>query len=413
MGKRNRTHRADKRRRRSAKGRTASDGGHDGGDDDAMVAERLAACDRDETAAMLGHALETRIASLWDNGWQPADVARLVGRKLGATEAAVARLALASEGSDSAALGRRVAPGWMAQLDDLDARPTDGRRDVREVDGDWADVVVAAIRLAALLDVAPRLPVLTPPPSQWHEAMAVGDMSKLPGALLEKVRNLLAKAESTDFDAEAESFTAKAQEMMARHRIDAAVLAATSHGTDEEPVGRRIGVDDPYAEAKTLLLDRVATANGGRSVWSKELGFTTVFAFADDLDAIEALFTSLLVQAGAALRREGSKHDHRGRSRTTRFRRTFLVAFALRIGERLSAAADASVTDARASNGDAFLPVLVARDDAVRDATESTFPELRHFSPSATDGEGWHKGTRFGDLADVAVGERLDGRAAS
>jgi hypothetical protein len=38
--------------------------------------------------------------------------------------------------------------------------------------------------------------------------------------MLDRVRALLAKAESTDFPQEADAFTARAQELMARHRID-------------------------------------------------------------------------------------------------------------------------------------------------------------------------------------------------
>ena len=120
---------------------------------------------------------------------------------------------------------------------------------------------------------------------------------------------LLAKAESTNFAAEAEAFTAKAQELMARHRIDRAVLDQGAQNSTEGPVGRRIAVDDPYAEAKTLLLGGIADANGCRAVWSKDLGFTTVFGFPDELDWVEERFTSLLVQSVAALRREGPKQD--------------------------------------------------------------------------------------------------------
>ncbi|MGH8302569.1 MAG: DUF2786 domain-containing protein, partial [Steroidobacteraceae bacterium] len=130
----------------------------------------------------------------------------------------------------------------------------------------------------------------------------------------------LAKAESTTFDAEAEALTAKAQELMARHRIDRAVLEHDFHAPRTSPVGRRLAVDDPYAEAKALMLGKIAAANGCHSVWSKGLGFSTAFGFADELDAVEELFTSLLVQAAVALRRAGSKFDRDGRSRTTRFR---------------------------------------------------------------------------------------------
>ena len=61
-----------------------------------------------------------------------------------------------------------------------------------------------------------------------------------------------------------------------------------------------------------------------------------MIGFSADLDAVELLFTSLLVQASAALQRAGGKRDAAGRSRTRSFRQSFLVAYAVRIGERLS-----------------------------------------------------------------------------
>jgi hypothetical protein len=230
--------------------------------------------------------------------------------------------------------------------------------------------------------------------------------------VLDKVRALLAKAESTTFDAEAEAFTAKAQELMARHRIDRAVLDARGHDRGEEPVGARIGVDDPYADAKAGLLAIVADANGCRAVWSKALGFSTVFGFPGDLDAVAELFTSLLVQATAALQREGPKHDGSGRSRTTRFRRSFLVAFAARIGQRLRETVDATVEAASTETGTALVPILAARDDAARAAAAAAFPEMTSFAPSATDREGWYAGTLFGDQADLALGPELARRSA-
>ncbi len=195
---------------------------------------------------------------------------------------------------------------------------------------------------------------------------------------------------------------------MTRHRIDRAMVGAHGGGPGAKPVGRRIGIDDPYAEAKAILLDGIAEANGCRTVWSKHLGLSSVFGFADELDAVEELFTSLLVQANTALRREGSKWDHAGRSRTTRFRRSFLVAFAVRIGERLREAADTTVDEAaRAST--ALVPLLRARDEATRAAMEEAFPERAAVSPSATDAEGWVAGTALGDRADLSLRPKLPG----
>jgi hypothetical protein len=152
------------------------------------------------------------------------------------------------------------------------------------------------------------------------------------------------------------------------------------------------------------MLGEIAAANGCHAVWSRDLGFSTVFGFPDELGAVEELFTSLLVQATLRLRAEGSKLDRYGRSRTTRFRRSFLVAFGVRIGRRLRETVAATVRAADSESSVALVPILTARDDAVKQAASETFPEADMFSPSASDGEGWHAGTLFGDVADLGTG---------
>jgi hypothetical protein len=280
-----------------------------------------------------------------------------------------------------------------------------------QLPGPRRDSLRAAVRVADLLDRLGPLPRLEEPPSAWRPGPAP-DRHDLPDGLLRKVRALLAQAESTTFAAEAESFTAKAQALMARHRIDRSLLAASGvraggRGRDDEPQGRRLPVDDPYADAKALLLTVVADANSCRAVWSKGLGFSTVFGFPDDLEGVEELYTSLLVQATAALQREGARYDEAGRSRTTRFRRSFLVAFAVRIGRRLDRAVADAAESATREVGTAIVPVLAARAQASRAAADRVFTDLRSSAPAATDGEGWVAGTVFADLCDLTTADEL------
>ena len=73
-------------------------------------------------------------------------------------------------------------------------------------------------------------------------------------AILSKVRKLLAKAEDPACTpAEAEAFTAKAAELIAKYGVDRALLAARDPATD--PVGDRvIELYPPYALDKAGLL---------------------------------------------------------------------------------------------------------------------------------------------------------------
>ncbi len=114
---------------------------------------------------------------------------------------------------------------------------------------------------------------------------------------LRRIRGLLAKAESTEFPDEAESLTAKAQELMTRHAVDAALLEAGPSPTDGRAVDtRRVHVQDPYVRAKMQLLAAVAEANDVRVVWYSSLGIANLVGGRADLAAVELLFTSLLLQ---------------------------------------------------------------------------------------------------------------------
>ena len=371
---------------------------------DRMVG-RLADRPRPEVGTELQSMLEAQMPLVWKAGWQPVDIVRLANKKLGMDEVAQLTCAIASDASAYENRGPSVAPPWMAQLDDLKARrwwnPT--RPWLIQIPGEWAATVLAAIRLLNLLRTVPSIPLLTPPPSEWPLVGSTPIPSHLPSGILSKVRGLLAKAESTTFEAEAQALTAKAQELMTRHRIDRAMVGGEDGSTDSEVEGRRLGVDDPYAAPKASLLAGIADANGCRSVWSKDFGFATVFGYPSELDGVEELFTSLLVQATRALQREGSKQDRYGRSRTTRFRRSFLVAFAARVAARLRETADWTVQAAESEAGAAVLVALDRRARAVDTVVEDSFSGLRGVEMAISDWEGYVSGTHFGDAVDLTT----------
>jgi len=93
-------------------------------------------------------------------------------------------------------------------------------------------------------------------------------------------------------------------------------------------------------------------------VWAKRFAFTTVVGFPSDLDSTELLFTSLLVQATRAMTQAKPTADEYGRNTTRSFRQSFLTAYASRIGERLSAAADEVGQEAVSSGRDLLWAIL-------------------------------------------------------
>ena len=151
----------------------------------------------------------------------------------------------------------------------------------------------------------------------------------------------------------------------------------------------------------------VAAANRCEAVLLSGIGCCHVVGFPDDLEVVEVLHTSLLVQATAAMAAAGPQVDRRGRSRTRSFRHSFLVAFAGRIGLRLRDAAAAGEAEGLAEHGDALLPVLARRDELVGRAVAEAFPRTRRTTTRATNGAGWAAGTAAADRADLSVRRRL------
>lgn len=350
--------------------------------------------------------LQGAVVDAWRRGWQPTEIARHVRRILGDVGSGLTADMIAADSSRYAAA--TVDDRWLAQLTALEAHVwwgSDGYLDCwRDREGlDREAAIHCVLRVLSVLTAVPDLARLCPLPGTARKGSLASSVHGLQPAderLLERVRALLAKAESTEFSAEAEALTARAQEMMARHSIDHAMLAHGS-GSKVAPSARRLFVDNPYEAAKTVLLDKVALANRCRAIWHRKLGLCTVLGFPGDLDAVELLFTSLLIQATTAMVHAGARRDAYGRSRTRSFRQSFLTSYALRIGERFAEAARAAQGQAAAEHASVdLLPVLAARDRHVDEAVANMFPDLTTSAvASARDAEGWSHGRVAADLA--------------
>ncbi|MEU3451836.1 DUF2786 domain-containing protein [Streptomyces thermolilacinus] len=332
--------------------------------------------------AELARRGEELLRRAWARGWQPADVARLVRRDLEPHHVRLVSALLAAESAGYA----HLPPRWRDQLAALDAEPWRADR------FSYATAVLELYRLLARL---PALEPVAPPPGAAPLTAPVEGEPRM----LARIRALLAKAEATDYPEEAEALTAKAQELMARHSLDEAALAARAHGgpAADEPAAARIGVEPPYETAKAILLDAVAGANRCRAVWNEAFAFSTVVGYEADLEAVELLYTSLLVQGQTAMARAEAAQRAGGRKRTKTFRQSFLLAYAQRLGDRLSA------TSRRVTAQEpTLLPVLAARDVAVTARTDRMFPGATTTRVrGATDREGWDHGRAAADRADT------------
>jgi Protein of unknown function (DUF2786) len=368
----------------------------------------------------LAGLLQRETGRTWLRGWQPADMVRMARREYGALHARVTVDVIAAQ--MRAYPAATVDERWSAQLRELGAAVWWERDDqylqaLGEREGlARPELIRCVLEVLYVFSICPQIQMLCPPPGRGQarrdpSGAARTEEQPIDERQLDRIRALLAKAESTNFPEEAETYTAKAQELMARYSIDQALLSEGT-GVREEPLGRRVGVDNPYEAPKVILLDAVARANRCRSVWSKAFGFVTVLGFPPDVDAVELLFTSLLVQATTAMVRAGSRRDAYGRSSTRSFRQSFLVAYAQRIGERLNTATreateQASQAMAGQPGAQRLLPVLASRDEAVGALADELFPHLVGQSVAITNREGWAHGRAAADRAHLNVREEV------
>ena len=211
--------------------------------------------------------------------------------------------------------------------------------------------------------------------------------------LLARVRKLLAKAEDPACTpAEAEAFTAKATELIAKYGVDQALLAAADPSLD--PVGDRVvPLDPPYALDKAGLLAAVAVPLRCRVVRKTSAGVRVhLFGHAADLERVELLFTSLLVQAAHGLAATAvPSFDH-----PAAFRRSWLAGFTEAIRLRLTATEKAAVADAPGAD-----LVLVDRTELVDRRRDETYPKLTRLGPRRLAGSGRRQGYAAGRTADL------------
>ena len=235
--------------------------------------------------------------------------------------------------------------------------------------------------------------------------------------ILSKVRKLLALAEyPAATEQEAESYTAKATQLIADYGIDQALLAGSDPGTD--PVGdRMITLDAPYAADKVDLLATIAhrlrcatVRRTNRRDGARELSLH-LFGHASDLERVELLFTSLLLQSATALARTPvPPYEHKAA-----FRRSWLAGFRMAVGRRLADAesrAEASAADRFRASGTSSALVLADRTADVVTAMEAAYPHLGTARRRTLSGSGTGQGWAAGQRADLGA-SRLGGSRRS
>ena len=390
--------------------------------------------------ATLGSLLVQRIGELWESGWQPLDVVHVARKERTPTVARLAGVLIHCQAARFAGI-EYVPDEWADQLAAIPTIEDPGSSAKAPLIG-WrtkehlsvADSLHDGLLLLGLLGVLPRLTGLCDPPSLWStrsklEAGCSGDSARAgsrearsrearsnearssetgssetaSAKNLSTIRALLAKAEATTFEAEREVFAAKAQDLMTRYSIDAAVLDQR-HG---EQLGagvrsRRIHLDNPYATEKFYLLSTVARLNNVRVVYEERFAMAAAVGFPSDIELTDLLFTSLLVQAAKGLQ-DLVITAGKGRSSSASFRRAYWVAYGVRIGERLTEAQTQATHEAEAAYGGGLVLVLKEREEAVSSVMDELYKNTKTMKTRRLDAAGWDAGRSAASNANLGT----------
>ena len=230
-------------------------------------------------------------------------------------------------------------------------------------------------------------------------------LTDAPDRLLDRVRKLLTQAEDDSVTpAEAQAFTAKAAELMAKYGLDRALLAADQPGTDL-PTNRILDIDNPWAREKAHLLCGLASALrcqcillGGSRPGSK----VHIFGFGSDIERTDVLYTSVLIQMSHGL--AGARVPEWSSSPRA-WRRSWLLGFATAVIARVRQAEHGAVVAAARrgdSGSDRTAVVLADRSLVIRRQVEQAYPITRKARVTYS-GSGYRDGYERGQRADIGA----------
>lgn len=231
--------------------------------------------------------------------------------------------------------------------------------------------------------------------------------------ILNRIRGLLDKAASTEYEGEAQALRDKAMELMAAYGIEQAVLEATGRKAADTVDKLTILFKNPFSYEKHNLLLNIANALSCKTLCfksGKSVDQTVVVGHTGDLERVEFLYTLLLVQAenGAAKVKAGYGGFYTPRevaAQTRSLRAAYLAGFGEEIGDRLTALTQNAATQNDAEHAGDGTPgaalVLTSRKEMVDRQFQEWFPHTKMGGGRTYNGDGWAAGRAGGRNADL------------
>ena len=244
--------------------------------------------------------------------------------------------------------------------------------------------------------------------------------------LLDKIGKLLAQAEGTDNEHEADAFVTRAQELATAYAIDLEVARSRQAARRLRPAG-----DDDFEQRKLVIGERgkrgnrqlvvlylvVAEANDVMVNVAGDSTFVLGFGYPADLEVVEQLWASLATQMASAAARRLRAGEHRDAGvAAVSWRLSFYEGWMHAVQERLTAARSRAVeahSSGEASSSGAL--VLRAKAERVREFHDRESEARGSWRGARGDrrvhGSAWRAGERDGKVARLGEPELRDRRA--
>lgn len=204
-----------------------------------------------------------------------------------------------------------------------------------------------------------------------------------------------------------------AMELMAKHGVTEMMLATRKGQSTDTIIKKRIEIKDPYSFEKMCLANEIASALNCRSMYSHYRNIVssiTIIGFRSDVERVEILYTSLLLQAVNAIQHE-RPYGYCTASETRQYRKSWLIGFGERVGIRLwhkEREARAKYDQEHAGDGGGepgTALVLASRTDQVKAFYDAEFGDLKpRKNNRRIDAYAKRDGRAAGDKADLGGG---------
>lgn len=234
-----------------------------------------------------------------------------------------------------------------------------------------------------------------------------------------RVKNLIAKADSTEFEEEAETYRKQAAKLIAKYSIDAARLTDMSAG--QRPiVSVVVDTSKPYAKEFQRLVGVIAMALSCSGLDITDGSHSYIYGSQEQVDQVmmyyELIWPQMLVEVSEAYPDSGPMFVTDLTDRPTlgpsggdvrSYRRSFAAGFAVRIGQRLEEVMKEAVSEEEEEGvtlsnfGSGALVLQTEQERAEAILRQDFAGKINERKQQRNYGHGLTEGYDAGDRADI------------